>query len=140
MTILFLLRFFCIKHRSSSHVIQLQNSLSVHDLNTGRTCSYQPVSAHRESAFCDIILYGETSTVHGSEFGDYKFHGRIRMSDGKIALIRRPVEDDDAQLGVWLFSGQVYGGYDLVGNWTNTSTAKDTPSGNGWFRMARKAA
>jgi len=62
------------------------------------------------------------------------------MRDGKIALVRRPADDEHVQLGVWLFSGYVYGGFDLVGDWTNISTAKDTPSGSEWFRMAKKAA
>lgn len=42
-------------------------------------------------------------------------------------------------LGIWVFHGQIYGGFNLVGEWMNTSTAKDTPSGHGWFHLAKDA-
>jgi len=55
-----------------------------------------------------------------------------------VVLLTRDLKADpaDSLLGVWLFIGDIYGRYDLVGDWTNTSTAKDTPSGSGWFRLA----
>ena len=42
-------------------------------------------------------------------------------------------------LGIWVFRGYLFGRFDLVGEWSNTSTAKDTPAGHGWFRLTKDA-
>jgi len=112
-------------------------SLTIYDPYTARLSTYEPRSELHRSNLVDRIFIGETEAAHGAEFGAYKFHGRIRSADGRIALLRKPAEMGTEDLGIWLFHGYIYGENDIVGEWTNTSTAKDEPAGSGWFRLAR---
>lgn len=113
------------------------DSLSVSDPITGRTSLYEPRSSDLGArSVIDTIFCGETIAAHDdNSFVDFRIHGRIRNSDGKVALIRKPASADMHDLGVWVFHGFLYCGYSFVGDWWNTSTAKDAPGGNGWFRF-----
>ncbi|GJJ05816.1 hypothetical protein Clacol_000003 [Clathrus columnatus] len=115
----------------------MEDSLTVYDPIAGQTSFYQPRTSDHDSATTDTILYGETTAVHGATFGDFLFYGRTRSSDGKIFLVRRPANPGMDDLGVWVFSGYIYGGCHFVGDWWNTSTTKDAPGGSGWFRLTK---
>jgi hypothetical protein len=41
--------------------------------------------------YVDIIITGETDTVHAKAWGNFKFWGRIRAYDGLIVMVRKSV-------------------------------------------------
>ncbi|KAF8511257.1 hypothetical protein BU17DRAFT_97349 [Hysterangium stoloniferum] len=112
-------------------------SLTIYDPYTAKLSTYEPLSELHRSNIVDRIFIGETTAEHEAEFEPYKFYGRIHPADGRIVLLRKPAEMGTEDLGIWLFHGYIYGENDFVGEWTNTSTAKDAPAGSGWFRLAR---
>ncbi|KIJ39524.1 hypothetical protein M422DRAFT_49554 [Sphaerobolus stellatus SS14] len=112
-------------------IMERSKSLLIYDPSVARASKYIPWS--HNTGVSDIILIGETTPSHIAEFDRYTFTGRIRLSDGRIALLRKPTDNDDRDRGTWLFTGLMSGNAELVGEWTNTSTAKGTPAASGWF-------
>jgi len=86
----------------------------------------------------DIVLVGETDNRHAQAWFNYKFYGRIREWDGLVALIRVPVHSPGNALGMWVFTGYVVGGQNLVGNWRTTGHPGEPVTFEGAFAMSKR--
>ncbi|KAF8587149.1 hypothetical protein K439DRAFT_1614577 [Ramaria rubella] len=117
-------------------------SLKVRDGFHGSWVNYAPYaetlkSKCNASIVHDTIVIGETHPSY-TIYGEYKFVGRVRATDGTIALIRTPSQSDADDKGTWVFVGQLHGATDFLGDWRVLSpNGEFIPGGKGWFHMSK---
>ncbi|KAF8587155.1 hypothetical protein K439DRAFT_861595 [Ramaria rubella] len=114
------------------------NSFNIYDPTKDAWLSYRPKLNNFNSGSSDTIVTGETDLTHGTKYGDYRFHGRVR-GDGKVALVREPAGLRIDARGTWVFHGYIFGQNYFVGDWRTISTTGDVPGGKGWFYLSRAA-
>ncbi|KAJ6453112.1 hypothetical protein C8R45DRAFT_1039644 [Mycena sanguinolenta] len=83
----------------------------------------------------DIIFTGATDLRHGQAWNHFEFHGRVRLWDGLITLLR---VSPDPRLGTLFFYGFLVGGHKFVGNWRVAGQDVGVPAYESAFSMARR--
>ncbi|KAF8215228.1 hypothetical protein K438DRAFT_1800921 [Mycena galopus ATCC 62051] len=76
-----------------------------------------------------------TDLRHGQAWNHFEFHGRVRLWDGLVTLLR---VSSDPRLGTLFFYGFVVGGHKFVGNWRVAGQDVGVPAYESAFSMARR--
>ncbi|EIW76649.1 hypothetical protein CONPUDRAFT_84613 [Coniophora puteana RWD-64-598 SS2] len=66
---------------------------------------------------CDVLVTGFTEKRFGDAWGDFKYIGRIRHSDGLIVLLRMRSDPSMGTMDRALFRGYIINSRNFVGRW-----------------------
>ncbi|KAI6037969.1 hypothetical protein EDC04DRAFT_2570531 [Pisolithus marmoratus] len=119
-------------------------SVQFFDGDTGRCYHYEPLclsgvskTGRNTRHALDVVIIGETPRRFQVAWGAYKYIGRVRLSDGLISLMRRPLDAAEDGSGIWVFEGYLHSRRTFVGRWNSLGT--DEPGVRGVFSVSKTA-
>ncbi|KAJ3828702.1 hypothetical protein F5880DRAFT_809205 [Lentinula raphanica] len=86
----------------------------------GRKTPYEKFAINRDySQALDCLVFGQTEQDHDRACGGFTFAGRMER-DGTIGLKREPKNTSDADLGTWIFEGNIRYRSVFAGKWSSS--------------------